>query len=161
MDPIAHSLTQPYTHTCLLLLLIHDWTAKNDVGEFDVTPEGFAHITDMLMQVAPDGKLVMCMEGGYFLDSLCNCVSAVVKTLRGNSPMPLARGDGRDEREGDVEPHYACLARLRTIAKEHSQHWPVLAKACEPEYSFACPSHRYAPALASRVRRKAIHKSLK
>ncbi len=60
---------------------------RNDLlGLFDVTPEGFAAITRVVVNLADElcqGRVVSVMEGGYRLDGLAESVVAHVKALRG------------------------------------------------------------------------------
>ena len=56
---------------------------RNDLlGRFDVTPEGFAAITRVVLRIADEsaqGRIVSMLEGGYRLDGLAH-----VKALQGN-----------------------------------------------------------------------------
>jgi acetoin utilization deacetylase AcuC-like enzyme len=60
---------------------------RNDVlGQFDVTPEGFAAMTRVVVDLANElcqGRIVSVLEGGYRLDGLSESVIAHVKTLEG------------------------------------------------------------------------------
>ena len=59
---------------------------RNDLlGHFDVTPEGFAAITRVVMRLAAEfahGRVVSVLEGGYRLDGLGECVVAHLNNLR-------------------------------------------------------------------------------
>lgn len=61
---------------------------RNDVlGRFDVTPQGFAAITKVVVGLAEEfsqGRIVSVLEGGYRLDGLAASVLAHVKALQGN-----------------------------------------------------------------------------
>jgi acetoin utilization deacetylase AcuC-like enzyme len=58
---------------------------RNDLlGRFDVTPEGFARITRLVVAVANEfcaGRIVSVLEGGYRLDGLGESVAAHIKAL--------------------------------------------------------------------------------
>jgi acetoin utilization deacetylase AcuC-like enzyme len=60
---------------------------RNDVlGKFDITPEGFAAMTRIVVDLANElcqGRIVSVLEGGYRLDGLSENVVAHVKTLQG------------------------------------------------------------------------------
>jgi acetoin utilization deacetylase AcuC-like enzyme len=60
---------------------------RNDLlGQFDVTPAGFAAITRVAVQLADElcqGRIVSVLEGGYRLDGLAESVVAHVKVLEG------------------------------------------------------------------------------
>jgi acetoin utilization deacetylase AcuC-like enzyme len=59
---------------------------RNDVlGRFDITPEGYAAITRIVVRLADQlcqGRIVSVLEGGYRLDGLAESVAAHVKMLR-------------------------------------------------------------------------------
>ena len=59
---------------------------RNDLlGQFDVTPEGFAAITRVVMGLAAEfahGRVVSVLEGGYRLDGLGECVVAHLRSLK-------------------------------------------------------------------------------
>jgi acetoin utilization deacetylase AcuC-like enzyme len=60
---------------------------RNDLlGQFDVTPEGFAAITRVVVELADElcqGRVVSVLEGGYRLDGLADSVTAHVRVLQG------------------------------------------------------------------------------
>ena len=59
---------------------------RNDLlGQFDVTPEGFAAITRVVSSLAAEfahGRVVSVLEGGYRLDGLGECVVAHLNSLK-------------------------------------------------------------------------------
>ena len=57
----------------------------DELGGCFVTPPCFAHMTHMLMSLA-DGKVAVCLEGGYNLEAISNSAVAVAKTLMGEPP---------------------------------------------------------------------------
>ncbi len=55
------------------------------LGCFDVTPQGFAAMTQLLRDFADQhcgGKIVSVLEGGYRLDGLAECVAAHLEVLQ-------------------------------------------------------------------------------
>ena len=60
---------------------------RNDVlGQFDITPQGFADMTRVVVDLANDlcqGRVVSVLEGGYRLDGLAESVVAHMKVLQG------------------------------------------------------------------------------
>ena len=60
---------------------------RNDLlGQFSITPQGYAAMTRIVMQLADEfshGRVVSVLEGGYRLDGLAESVAAHVKTLQG------------------------------------------------------------------------------
>ena len=82
----------------------------------DVTPEGFASLTSLVMQLAQSccqGKLVVTLEGGYHLGGLRDSVKATLKELTGNSVLtgaPAEKGlSGTTER---------IMEEVRNVQKE-------------------------------------------
>jgi len=59
---------------------------RNDVlGQFDITPRGFADMTRVVVDLANElcqGRIVSVLEGGYRLDGLSESVVAHVRTLQ-------------------------------------------------------------------------------
>jgi acetoin utilization deacetylase AcuC-like enzyme len=58
---------------------------RNDpLGGLDITAKGFAMMTKVVLDLADelcDGRVVMCLEGGYDLDALAESVSATVREM--------------------------------------------------------------------------------
>ena len=60
--------------------------AKGDeLGGCFVTPPCYAHMTHMLMSLA-EGKVAVCLEGGYNLKAISQSALAVARTLMGEPP---------------------------------------------------------------------------
>ncbi|KAM0575030.1 hypothetical protein ACHAP9_001047 [Verticillium nonalfalfae] len=57
----------------------------DELGGCFVTPPCYAHMTHMLMSLA-DGKLAVCLEGGYNLRAISTSAVAVARTLMGEPP---------------------------------------------------------------------------
>lgn len=57
------------------------------LGQFDITPEGFAAIARVVVRLSDelcDGRLVSVLEGGYRLDGLAESVLAHIRALQGH-----------------------------------------------------------------------------
>ena len=62
-----------------------DAMRRDLLGQFDVTPEGFAAITRVVVGLADElcqGRIVSVLEGGYRLDGLADSVTAHLKALQ-------------------------------------------------------------------------------
>jgi histone deacetylase 6 len=68
-----------------------DAAAGDSLGGCFVTPAGYAHMTHMLMALA-NGKVVVCLEGGYNLQSISKSALAVTRVLMGEPPGQLHEG---------------------------------------------------------------------
>ncbi|KFG83262.1 putative histone deacetylase A [Metarhizium anisopliae] len=60
----------------------------DELGGCFVTPPCYAHMTHMLMSLA-DGKVAVCLEGGYNLSAISNSAVAVARTLMGEPPPKM------------------------------------------------------------------------
>eukprot|EP00122_Pirum_gemmata_P002931 Pgem_evm1s2645 len=59
-------------------------------------------MTSRLSTIA-NGKVVLCLEGGYELKSLSDCATACLETLLGK-PLPLLPTKGRERAQGARMP---------------------------------------------------------
>ncbi|GAM86032.1 hypothetical protein ANO11243_040420 [Dothideomycetidae sp. 11243] len=85
------------------------------IGGCHVTPAGYAHMTHMLMSLA-DGKVVVCMEGGYNLRSIAVSALAVTRTLMGEPP----------ERLQSTQPSPTGVDTVKQVLQQQSYFWPCL-----------------------------------
>lgn len=85
------------------------------LGGCHVMPAGFAHMTHMLMSLA-NGKVVVCLEGGYNLRSIAKSALAVTRTLMGEPP----------DRLGHVEPTGSGVSTVQTVIATQSEYWDCL-----------------------------------
>ena len=92
-----------------------DAAAGDELGGCYVTPPCYAQMTYQLMSLA-NGKVVVCLEGGYNLKAISISALAVAKTLMGEPPErfeipPIQRGADhvlRQARRAQA-PYWACM----------------------------------------------------
>ncbi len=63
-----------------------DGMRRDLLGQFDITPQGYAAITRVIVRLADElcqGRIVSVLEGGYRLDGLAESVAAHVSVLNG------------------------------------------------------------------------------
>lgn len=60
-----------------------------ELGGYQVTPACFGYMTKKLMSLA-DGKVVLALEGGYDLQSLCDCAEVCLRALLNKQVPPLS-----------------------------------------------------------------------
>ena len=90
--------------------------AEGDLlGECKVTPAGYAHMTHMLMSLA-QGRLAVCLEGGYNLDSIARSATAVARTMMGEPP----------ERLQDMDPSASGVDDVKLVLRQQSRFWSCL-----------------------------------
>ncbi|XP_051237559.1 polyamine deacetylase HDAC10 isoform X2 [Dicentrarchus labrax] len=90
-------------------------------GEMCASPDIFAHLTHLLMNLA-GGKLCAVLEGGYNLTSLPQSVCQTVQTLLGDPAPRPANLDG---------PCESALESLHCVRSAHRQYWSCLKHAAK------------------------------
>lgn len=88
-------------------------------GEMCATPDVFAHLTHLLMNLA-GGKVCAVLEGGYNLTSLSQSVCQTVQTLLGD---PNPRPENLDS------PCLSALESIHCVRWAHKQYWSCLRHA--------------------------------
>ncbi|XP_069990018.1 histone deacetylase 4 isoform X12 [Penaeus vannamei] len=91
------------------------------LGGYKVSASCFAHMTKQLMTVAR-GKVVLALEGGYDLASICDATEACVRTLTGDDPPPLS------QHEMTRPPCQNAIETLQNVIAVQSGHWPVVRR---------------------------------
>ncbi|KAI4096168.1 MAG: hypothetical protein LQ344_001231 [Seirophora lacunosa] len=92
-----------------------DAAVGDQLGGCFVTPTCYAHMTHMLSPLA-DGKLVVCLEGGYNLASISKSALAVTRTLLSEPP----------DRIMETKPTKAGAATVDMVRIYQSRFWPCL-----------------------------------
>ncbi|XP_069551385.1 polyamine deacetylase HDAC10 [Brachyistius frenatus] len=90
-------------------------------GEMCATPDVFAHLTHLLMNLA-GGKLCAVLEGGYNLTSLAQSVCQTVQTLLGDPVLQPANLSG---------PCKSALESVHCSRSAHRQYWSCLKHAAD------------------------------
>ncbi|KAI5787096.1 histone deacetylase Clr3 [Geopyxis carbonaria] len=114
-----------------------DAASGDTLGGCYVTPPGYAHMTHMLMSLA-NGKLVICLEGGYNLNSISHSAVAVTKVLMGEPPGRLHEG------------YIASDSAIKVIAEciaEQSKYW----RCMKPQKSLAAETYESTGLKAERL----------
>lgn len=94
---------------------------RDPLGGMSVSPDGFAGLTRILMDIAREaceGKLVLTLEGGYNLEGLRDSVKAVLKELRGESTIGDRDWAGQEDRR-ILDP---VLEKARSI---QGKYWKI------------------------------------
>ncbi|KUJ09011.1 histone deacetylase [Mollisia scopiformis] len=79
--PIAHE----FDPDLVIISAGFDAAAGDELGGCFVSPACYSHMTHMLMGLA-NGKVAVCLEGGYNLRAISRSALAVAKTLMGEPP---------------------------------------------------------------------------
>ncbi|KAH7964954.1 hypothetical protein HPB49_002632 [Dermacentor silvarum] len=91
------------------------------LGGYQISPACFAYMTKQLMTLAK-GKVVLALEGGYDLPSICDCSQECVAALLGDECTPLR------EEELTRQPCAAAVQLLQKTAAIQAPHWPCVKK---------------------------------
>ncbi|KAJ1304903.1 hypothetical protein OPQ81_006037 [Rhizoctonia solani] len=99
-----------------------DAAAGDTLGNCDVSPACYAHMTALLSTLA-GGKLVVALEGGYNLDSIAKSALAVASALLGDPLPELPR----------LEVSEIATEVVWQVARIQSQYWHCIqASSLEP-----------------------------
>ncbi|OIT05326.1 PREDICTED: histone deacetylase 15 [Nicotiana attenuata] len=91
--------------------------ARGDpLGCCDVTPAGYASMTQMLSALS-GGKLLVILEGGYNLRSISSSATAVIKVLLGEGPVIDL---------DNTVPSKSGLRSVMDVLKIQMNYWPTL-----------------------------------
>ncbi|XP_050237030.1 histone deacetylase 15 isoform X2 [Mercurialis annua] len=110
--PIAAEFAPDFT----IISAGFDAARGDPLGRCDVTPAGYAKMTDMLYTIC-SGKLLVILEGGYNLRSISSSATAVIKVLLGERTA--------NELE-NVIPSKAGLQTVLEVLKIQMNFWPSL-----------------------------------
>ncbi|XP_044067175.1 histone deacetylase 6 isoform X1 [Siniperca chuatsi] len=92
--------------------------ARGDpLGGYHVTPEGYAHLTHMLMSLA-GGRVLLILEGGYNLSSISDSMAMCTSVLLGDPPPSLVTPL--------PPPHHSAVATINTVIRHHAPYWRSL-----------------------------------
>lgn len=86
---IVMPIAQEFDPDLVIVSAGFDAAAGDELGGCFVTPACYSHMTHMLMSLA-EGKVVVCLEGGYNLRAISRSAVAVAKTLMGEPPERMA-----------------------------------------------------------------------
>ena len=82
---IVMPIAQEFNPDLVIVSAGFDAAAGDELGGCWVSPACYSHMTHMLMSLA-NGKIAICLEGGYNLRAISRSALAVAKTLMGEPP---------------------------------------------------------------------------
>ncbi|KAL2004581.1 hypothetical protein VTN00DRAFT_3317 [Thermoascus crustaceus] len=92
-----------------------DAAAGDELGGCFVTPSCYAHMTHMLMTLA-NGKIAVCLEGGYNFRSISKSALAVTRTLMGEPPDRLVA----------TQASRPAIQTVRRVMMAQSRYWKCM-----------------------------------
>lgn len=121
---IVIPLARQFSPDMVLVSAGFDGTAGHPhaLGGYELSPSIFAWMTEQVMKFA-DGKVVLSLEGGYDVPSLCDSVEACVKTLMNEEDRPVVAPE-----EFRRQPNSNAVHCLKAVLKEHKKYWPCLER---------------------------------
>uniref|UniRef100_A0A1A8MKH6 Histone deacetylase 10 n=1 Tax=Nothobranchius pienaari TaxID=704102 RepID=A0A1A8MKH6_9TELE len=125
LSVFCHVLLPVAYEFCPDLVLVSagfDSAVGDPEGEMCATPDVFAHLTHLLMNLA-GGRLCAVLEGGYNLTSLPQSVCQTVQTLLGDPLPQLANLSG---------PCRSALESLQCLRSAQKQYWGSLKHTASP-----------------------------
>ncbi|THD23886.1 HDAC4 [Fasciola hepatica] len=124
------------------------------LGGYNVSAAAFGWMTRLLCNEKLAGaRVVLALEGGYELKSLCDCTEACVRALLLSAHERMA-SNGRlnnlprlmplSVEERDKIPHPASVHTLIRVAHLHSTHWACLRDPLDPAF-ISVPASTWLP----------------
>ncbi|CAI5648701.1 unnamed protein product [Oreochromis niloticus] len=109
--------------------------ARGDpLGGYNVTPEGYAHLTHMLMSLA-GGRVLVILEGGYNLSSISDSMAMCTSVLLGDPPPALVTPL--------PPPHHSAVATINEVIRYHVPYWRSLRIHIPESVRAALPSLKH------------------
>lgn len=112
---VVMPIAQEFDPDLVIVASGFDAAVGDELGGCFVTPTCYAHMTHMLMTLA-NGKVAVCLEGGYNFRSISKSALAVTKTLMGDPP----------DRLHSTFPSKLATTTVRRVMMIQSQFWSCM-----------------------------------
>lgn len=96
-----------------------DAAVGDQLGGCKVTPEAYGYFTQWLSALA-NGKIILCLEGGYNVNSISHSMALCTKALLGD-PLPMLQLPPRWE---GINP--SALESIQDVMKTQSNYWKCM-----------------------------------
>lgn len=93
-----------------------------------VSPECYGHLTNWLQALA-GGRIILCLEGGYNLNSISYAMTMCSKSLLGD-PLPMLE-------QGSIASASGLLT-IRSVITTQEKYWPCLRFQVSLWYCLLC-----------------------
>lgn len=94
-----------------------DAVVGDPIGHYHVTPEAYGYFTHWLSSVA-NGKIILCLEGGYNVNSISHAMTMCTKALLGD-PLPMLHTTGK-------APSASCIETIQNVWSVQQKYWKSL-----------------------------------
>lgn len=111
--PIAYS----YVPEVILVSAGFDAGVNDYLGNYNVTPECFAHFIQLLKPLA-QGRIILGLEGGYNPTTVKYSMNMCIKALL-EDPLPMLNLDTQ-------KVNTSCDRIVHKVIQTHSKYWPGL-----------------------------------
>nr|XP_020832078.1 histone deacetylase 6 isoform X3 [Phascolarctos cinereus] len=124
MHHIVMPIAYEFNPELVLVSAGFDAARGDPLGGCLVSPEGYAHMTHLLMGLA-GGHIALVLEGGYNLTSISESMAACTRTLLGDPPpsLPWLR-----------PPLPGAFLSLAEVAQTHRKYWQSLRLTGEQSF---------------------------
>nr|POF17645.1 histone deacetylase clr3 [Quercus suber] len=140
---VVMPIAQEFDPDLVIIAAGFDAAEGDMLGGCHVSPAGYAHMTHMLMSLA-QGKVAVCLEGGYNLVSIARSATAVARTLMGEPP----------DRLHDLEPTTSGVDVVKLVVRQQSKFWSSLhPKDPNTRLSITGPQHEHGERMHDVVRK--------
>lgn len=96
-----------------------DAAVGDPLGGCKVTPEAYGFFTHWLSSLA-NGRIILCLEGGYNVSSISHAMTMCTKTLLGD-PLPILQATNKYQ---GLNP--SCLETIRNVVSVQNKYWKTL-----------------------------------
>nr|XP_057940941.1 histone deacetylase 6 [Doryrhamphus excisus]XP_057940942.1 histone deacetylase 6 [Doryrhamphus excisus] len=128
---IVMPIASEFNPSVVLVSAGFDAARGDPLGGYSVTPEGYAHLTHMLMSLA-GGRVLLILEGGYNLTSISESMAMCTSVLLGDPPpsllIPLP------------PPHRSAVTTINEVIRHHAPYWKSLRIHIPDSVRAAVPS---------------------
>lgn len=93
-----------------------DACVGDPIGKYSVSPEAFGYFTHWLSSLA-NGRIVLCLEGGYNVHSISHAMAMCAKALLGD-PLPMLQNTRK--------PSASCIETIQNVLSVQQKYWKSL-----------------------------------
>lgn len=113
--PIAYE----YNPELVLVSAGFDAAIGDPLGGCKVTPEAYGYFTHWLSGLA-NGKIIICLEGGYNVNSISYAMTMCTKSLLGD-PLPILSISSNK-----TVAYQSCIETIQNVLSIHEKYWKTL-----------------------------------